>query len=212
MVETIEQKKPSFTKIPSSLIYEMYEGKPIYYKDYLDVLNNIKTFDQIVSCSILQSLLIELIKNTITQQLDNSYIGLSNGLGILFEKYSWRAADIAFFKKKQIVQLDEREQRQFAKFAPELVIEIDIKADSDSLDSILDDIHKKTQQLLDFGVYQVVWIFTKSKKITLAQKQQPWMTYDWDADLILMEDVQLNVAKFLIVTECCESKKAIEST
>ncbi|MEL6719731.1 MAG: Uma2 family endonuclease, partial [Bacteroidota bacterium] len=106
-------------------------------------------------------------------------------------------ADIAFFKKKQITQLDEREQRQFVKFAPELVIEIDIKADADSLDSILDDIHKKTQQLLDFGVYQVVWIFTKSKKITLAQNQLPWMTYDWDADLTLMENVQLNIANLL---------------
>lgn len=197
MVETIEQKNPAQKNIPSSLIYEMDDGKPIYYKDYLDVLNNIKTFDQIVSCSILQSLLIELIKNAITEQLDKSYIGLSNELGILFEKYSWRAADIAFFKKKQITQLDEREQRQFVKFAPELVIEIDIKADADSLDSILDDIHKKTQQLLDFGVYQVVWIFTKSKKITLAQNQLPWMTYDWDADLTLMENVQLNIANLL---------------
>lgn len=197
MIETIEQKKHSFEKVPSSLVYEMDEGKPIYYKNYLDVLNNIKTFDQIVSCSILQSLLIELIKNAITQQLDNSYIGLSNELGILFEKYSWRAADIAFFKKKQIKNLDETQQRQFAKFAPELVIEIDIKADSDSLDSILDDIHRKTQQLLDFGVHQVVWIFTKSRKITLAQNQQPWMTYDWDTDLILMEGVKLNVANLL---------------
>ncbi|MEL6720070.1 MAG: Uma2 family endonuclease, partial [Bacteroidota bacterium] len=81
MVETIEQKNPAQKNIPSSLIYEMDDGKPIYYKDYLDVLNNIKTFDQIVSCSILQSLLIELIKNAITEQLDKSYIGLSNELG-----------------------------------------------------------------------------------------------------------------------------------
>lgn len=197
MLETFAAKRQPIMDIPTRFIYEMDEGNPIYYKGYLDVLNETKNLDQIVSCRILQSLLIELIKNAIAQQLDDSYIGLSNELGILFEKNSWRAADIAFFKKQQIAQLSQKEQRQFAKFAPALVVEIDIKADPTSIDSVLNDIHKKTQQLLDFGVEQVVWIFTDSEKITLAQQGKPWLTYNWNTDILLIEDVSLNIANLL---------------
>jgi hypothetical protein len=52
---------PQVEKVPSTLIYEMDEGKPIYYRGYKDVLNKTKTLEQIMGTSILQSLLIELI-------------------------------------------------------------------------------------------------------------------------------------------------------
>lgn len=45
-------------KIPDSLIYEMVNGSPIYYKGYRDYLNGDKQIEELMGSSILQSLII----------------------------------------------------------------------------------------------------------------------------------------------------------
>ena len=36
-------------EIPKSLIYEEYDGKPMYYRGYKDVLNQLKTTEEIMA-------------------------------------------------------------------------------------------------------------------------------------------------------------------
>lgn len=44
--------------IPESLIYEIMDGKPLYYEGYKDVLANKKTSEEIMGVSGLQSFII----------------------------------------------------------------------------------------------------------------------------------------------------------
>ena len=42
-------------KIPDYLVYEVMDGKPIYYRGYQSVLNKTKTLEQIMGCSSIQA-------------------------------------------------------------------------------------------------------------------------------------------------------------
>ena len=50
----IANKKMDKENIPDSLIYEVMDRQPIYYKGYRDVLNKTKTREEIMACSGLQ--------------------------------------------------------------------------------------------------------------------------------------------------------------
>ncbi len=187
--------KPQVEKIPSALIYEMDEGQPIYYRGYKDVLNKTKTLEQIMGTSILQSLLIELIKDSIKLQLGKDYTVLSSELGIQFSKKSWRNTDIAVFLKKDLIAA--KNEDKYAAIPPELVIEVDTKADLEEMPDPMDYCHTKTDQLLDFGVKQVLWIFTKTKKFMLAVPGKRWETGNWSEEMVLLNGVKLNVKNLL---------------
>ena len=44
----------------------------------------------------------------------------------------------------------------------------------------------KTQKLLDFGVKQVIWVYTDYKKVTIANKGKTWLTMNWEDDFTLL--------------------------
>ncbi len=181
--------------VPESLIYEMDEGQPIYYRGYKDVLNKTKTLEQIMGTSILQSLLIELIKDSIKLQLGKDYTVLSSELGIQFSKKSWRNTDIAVFLKKDLIAA--KNEDKYAAIPPEIVIEVDTKADLEEMPDPLDYFYTKTDQLLLFGVKQVLWVFTKTEKFMLAVPGKRWETGNWSEEVVLLNGVKLNVKNLL---------------
>lgn len=187
--------KSKTEKVPSALIYEMDEGRPIYYRGYKEVLNKTKTLEQIMGTSIIQSLLIELIKDSIKLQLGKEYTLLSSELGIQFSKKSWRNTDIAVFLKKDLIAA--KNEDKYAAIPPEIVNEVDTKADLEEMPDPMDYFHTKTDQLLDFGVKQVLWVFTKTKKFMLAVPGKRWETGNWEEDFMLLGGVRLNVKGLL---------------
>ena len=57
-----QQKTPSTSrKIPKSLIYEQWGGKIYYRKGYKEIVKGLKTCDEIMGSSSLQSLLVGYI-------------------------------------------------------------------------------------------------------------------------------------------------------
>ena len=56
-ISTKATAKPK-RNIPNYLVYEIMDGKPIYYRGYQSVLNKTKTLEQIMGCSSLQAVLI----------------------------------------------------------------------------------------------------------------------------------------------------------
>ena len=68
---TIPRKKIPAKKIPSYLIYEIWDGKPIYYKGYEDVVNGIKTKEEIMGASALQSFIVSYVVSIILKQIDD---------------------------------------------------------------------------------------------------------------------------------------------
>jgi len=51
--------------------------------------------------------------------------------------------------------------------------------------------------MLEFGVKKVIWIFTDSQKILIAEPNQTWLTEDWDKDIELIDGLKVNIANYL---------------
>jgi Uma2 family endonuclease len=181
------KKKPS--KIPEYLIYEVVRGKPIYYKGYKDVLNKTKTFEEIIMDSTLQAWLKFRLSLLLGQFfLDNGYEATTGEQGLVISKEEKRGADIAVFKAENFVK-DEHYSRQ----TPELVFEIDVKADTENTTE-MDYVLEKVADYHRFGVRKVIWIFTKNRKVMVAEPNQPWLTLDWTAEVGVMKGLTLNLA------------------
>lgn len=191
----MDRRGTQVADLPKYLIYEMDDGHPIYYQGYQEVLEKTKTIDQIMGSSVLQALLIELIKDYLKPLFGSTYTILANEIGIQFSAGSWRNADIAVFNKQKLLQAGI--QDKYASIAPKLVIEIDTKAALQDLPHPEQYYHHKTDQLLDFGVEQVLWIFTSTEKFMLAEKGKRWETGNWEEDILLDGSINLNVKQLL---------------
>jgi len=188
--------KSTAQNIPEILIYEMDNGTPIYYRGYRDYLKGQSQLEQIMGSSYLQSLIISQIVGLLIQKLGKDFIILTNEVGLKLGKRSWLAADIAIYEKKQLK--DIKLEDKLLEVAPKYVIEIDTKAATEEIKDSIGYYHKKTDKLIKFGVQEVVWIFTGSKKIMLANKKsKKWEIGDWDDMDITIETTKFNVSDFI---------------
>jgi Uma2 family endonuclease len=172
----------------------MRHGSPIYYRDYDKVLSGEKKPEEVMGSSDLQALLVTLIVAYLHNQLDKKkFIVFSNEVGYRFARRSWYNLDIAVVDRTKIKKLTGR----FLEIPPEVVIEIDTKADLRKFENPQDYFHRKTQDLLDSGVKKVIWIFTKEKKVWLAEKGKRWFITDWSDTVDLLDKTKLNIQKLL---------------
>ncbi|MEO6037781.1 MAG: Uma2 family endonuclease [Saprospiraceae bacterium] len=174
------------------LIYEVVEGKPIYYKGYQKVLNGHKTIEEIMSDSSLQAWLKGRIYAILLQQLLNSDFDITVGeQGFILGKKHQRAADLAIFRTKNLVL-----NNHYSKLPPEVVVEIDISADlADSSD--MEYIFRKVADYFAFGVKKVFWVFTEQHQVMIALPDQPAQTVSWTTDILVLEGVTFNIATLL---------------
>ena len=155
-------------KIPEVLIYEMVDGIPIYYKGYREYLEGSKQIEEVMGSSYLQALLGTELVILLSRLLDMSkYRIMSNEIGLKFAKGSWRAADLVIYEKSKLkgIAIDNK----YLEVAPEIVIEIDTKANLEEIENPLGYYQEKTAQLLEFGVQKVIWIFTETNKVMIAK-------------------------------------------
>jgi Uma2 family endonuclease len=176
-------KKPQRISVPDYLIYEMMDGQPIYYKNYEKVLNKQATFEDIMGSSGLQSLILSIVEDFIKDTFKKKYRLLVSELGLHIQRGDNFSADIAAYDREKVTA-KMLAQPHYLHIPPTFIVEVDIKADV----SVLNDVYflGKTQNLLDWGVEEIIWIFTTSKKIIIASKSKPWMTYDWSSDLLFL--------------------------
>ncbi len=192
-----KQRTKKEKAIPESLIYEMVDGEPIYYRGYKDVINKKKTLEQIMGSSALQSLLVMLILDILKDKLDNNYLRLPAELGLKFAHKSWRNLDIAIYDKRTVEDKSVFLKNKYIEIVPEIVIEIDTKAEFTELLDFDTYFQKKTDQLLEAGVQRVIWIFTATKKHLVAVKDQKWEMDNWTADIAMMDGVEININQLL---------------
>jgi Uma2 family endonuclease len=180
--------------VPDYLIYEMDEGKPIYYRGYEDFLDGKKTIEDsdVMADSSLQAWLKGQIITLLNNILSDDFVTGVGEHGLSLAKKTWRAADISIFKVENFEFTDE-----YAKLPPDIVIEIDTKAHIDFTAGSSNYYYRKTQQLLDFGVQKVIWIFTDNEKIMIAEKGQDWITSDWNKTVEVLENITLNVQELI---------------
>ena len=183
--------------IPDILIYEMDEGTPIYYRGYKEVLNKTKTAEQIMGSSALQSLIITLSLKYLIANLKKNYLPLSSELGFKFKKNSWRSLDLAIFDLQKVADKKVFFKNKYIEIPPEIVLEVDTKANLEELPDPSSYFQKKTDQLLTHGVSKVIWIFTATKKVLVAEKGKPWIMDNWSASFLVMDGVSMNIEKLL---------------
>ncbi|MEO2068341.1 MAG: Uma2 family endonuclease [Desulfurobacteriaceae bacterium] len=157
----------------------MRNGKPIYYRDYDKVLRGEKTLEEVMGSSKLQWWIISVLLNFLYQKLDSKkYIVATNEAGFQWAPRTWRNLDIAIFDREKILKEDINER--YAKTSPEVVIEIDTKADLRKYGDFMNYAREKTQDLLDAGVKKVIWYTTFDKKVMVAEKGRRWFITDWN--------------------------------
>lgn len=183
-------------KIPAALIYEIMDGKPIYYKGYRDVINQKKQIEEVMGASTLQGVIIAYILKVLFRNLDDiKYQILTNEQGLHLKKNSNLSADIAIYEKQKLPV--SAADKHYASIPPKIQIEIDVEADTESFDSVDGYIYTKTQKLLDFGVEKVVWILSDNKKVLIATPNENWQVVDWHKDIDVIEGIGFCVGRYL---------------
>lgn len=84
---TKRNKRKPKPSVPKALVYEMWNGKPVYYRGCQDVIAGKKTAEAITGSSILQSRMLMRIATFLSNQfVGDKYEVLGNELGVLFKK------------------------------------------------------------------------------------------------------------------------------
>ncbi|MVM39416.1 Uma2 family endonuclease [Spirosoma sp. HMF3257] len=181
-------------QIPSYLIYETLNGRPLYRKGYKEVLAKRKTPGEIMGCSDLQAIIVSALHAYIYNHANRkAYWVVTNEPGLHIQLGDNLSNDIAVYEKEKVTI-----KGKFFDVAPKVVVEVDIKVDLEAFPAMEQDyIYEKTQAMLDFGTERVIWITTKSRKVFVAAKSETWITLNWDATVSVIDDVTLNVAAIL---------------
>jgi Uma2 family endonuclease len=180
--------------IPSALVYEVLNGRPLYYRGYKDVLAGTRKVEDIVGSSSLQAILVSLIHTFVMANRDKKkYLPVTNEAGVHLDLYDNLSCDVAIFEKGTFDVTTK-----YFDTAPKIVIEVDVKidlADFDGLD--FNYVAEKTQKLFDFGVEKVFWVLSKPRRVFVAVPNQDWIFTDWSNNVPVMDGCVLNVKNLL---------------
>ena len=186
------RNKFSRSEIPPYLIYEEYNGKPLYFLGFKDVLNGIKTFDEIIGESDIQAIIISCLLKKIYKTEVAEYTILSNETGFHLNHRTNLSSDISIYEKKFLQNILLR--GKYLEIPPLAVIEVDIQGDLKDFDITgMDYYSMKTKKLLDFGVKEIIWIFSKSKQIFVARAGQDGIITDWNKEINILENYKFSL-------------------
>ncbi|WP_428657905.1 Uma2 family endonuclease [Runella sp.] len=181
-------------KVPENLIYEIMDGKPVYYKGYREVILGEKSIVEIMGSSSLQALIVFYLSAFIGKFIDEEiYTVLINEAGLHIDHKNNLANDIAIFE--QSVLTPDKISKKYASVPPKIALEIDIDADVEAM-SETGYIYKKTQKMLDFGTQKIFWILTEAQVVMIATSERI-ETLHWNQDIELMEGYSFNIGAYL---------------
>ena len=179
-----------------SLIYEVMDGKPLYYRGYEDVLAGRKTPEEIMGSSSLQWVLASYFMQVMIRQLNGKkYWFASNEAGVHIDHRNNLAHDVAIYDKQ--VLTPDKINTKYADVPAIVAVEIDVKADISKV-ADFNYVNRKTQKLLDFGSEKVIWVFSSTQQVMVAEKNaDAWLTMDWHRDLLLHDGQTFNIGQYL---------------
>lgn len=197
------QRQREREKLLAQLIYETdASGKPIYYMGYRKVLNGTLPPEAIMGSSGLQSFLVNVILGFLyTHPLRKKFQFLASELGVQIDWKKWRSCDIAIYHRERLK--DYPFTNKYIGLPPDYVIEIDTKADLSKYKNQQAYFIEKTQQLHEFGVKKVIWIFTENIPVIWESNAGEAITIyqSWDVDLTVTEGVTFNLARLVEAEE-----------
>jgi hypothetical protein len=191
-----QPRRAPLKNVPEALIYEVWDGKPIYYKGYRDVVAGKKTAAEIMSCSDFQGVLVSLLNFHLGNLIDRkTYLLATNEIGLHLQLNDNLANDVVIYEKAKLGKL----KGKFFDIPPKVAIEVDIKADTtDFADGADGYVMRKAQKLLDFGVEKVVWIITGMQRVYVIDRNDPtWYVVDWGQDITVLDGCTINIKRLL---------------
>lgn len=194
IAETLSRPKIKMM-IPDYLVYEVIDGQKLYFKDYEAVLSGEKTSEDIMGASTIQSVVISYFLKLIFRHLDDTrYWFLTNETGLHINHKNNLSNDIAIYERT--VLKAQNINNKYADVPARLCVEVDIKADL-SKKKDFNYVQRKTQKLLNFGTERVIWIFTDTRQIMIADKNATAFIEDWDNEFPLLDGVLFNIGEYL---------------
>jgi Uma2 family endonuclease len=196
--KSIHEIMTEVAQIPKILIYEEFDGHPIYRKGYKDFLLGLKTIEEIsMGTSTLQYFIIGCLMRYLNRNLPETYFAGSGELGLHIAKSTNFSADIAIFREGQLKV--GFHSTKYEETPPNVVIEVDIKIDeSDYFQNEEEYFHKKTERLLEWGVEKVIWVFSSSRRILIADNLQKWSFTSWDIPFFIIDEYEVNVWELML--------------
>ncbi len=198
-LQSVKKPKPKFKKseIPPSLVYEILNGKKIYYRDYEAVMNGEKTLEEIMASSYLQSMILSLLQEYFIINFRDLRC-LSNELGLHISNKNNLGIDLAIYEKKSLKNLPLN--AKYLTIPPKIVIEVDTKGNLGDMDFIKY-VLEKSRTILSFGTEKVAWILTSSNLIIIGEIGENWRFHEWDTNIELVEGHLFNLASILKESE-----------
>lgn len=197
---TVAMKSPrratrtSSRKIPEALIYEIMDGKPIYYKGYREVLAGKKTTEEIMGASSLQALIVSYLTGFIWKYFDESrFFVLTGEPGVHIDHRDNLANDVALYD--QTVLTPDKISKKYTDVPPKVTIEVDVDADLTEMTET-GYIYRKTRKLLQFGVEKVIWVLTEAQAVLIATPERI-ETVEWSRDVELLDGHAFNIGAYL---------------
>ncbi|WP_221394508.1 Uma2 family endonuclease [Dyadobacter sp. NIV53] len=188
------QKIPA-KNIPSVLIHEIIDGKPLYRKGYREVLAKTKNIEDIMGSSSLQFFIIDYLLGILYPNIDRTkYIIATNEAGLHLDRRNNLAGDILIFDKK-VLTIDKI-NKHYSNVPPKISIEIDLDIELEGFTEH-SYIFLKTRKLLEFGAEKVIWFLSESRNIMIATPHGNWEIQDWDKDVEIFDGIIFNVGNYL---------------
>jgi Uma2 family endonuclease len=175
--------------IDKQLVYEEIDGRPIYYKNYHKVLLSQATFEDVMGSSESQFVVISAILKYLYRNMDDvSYWIATNEAGLHISSGNNLAADIAIFNRRTAPP--RVRNFKYQDLPPEVVIEVDIKADTAEFSAPVEYYRQKSRKLRDFGVGKVVWVNTEARSVMFNEDLAP---VSWDMPFEVLPGLTLTI-------------------
>jgi Uma2 family endonuclease len=191
-------KKQTRRAVPDFLIREVVEGVPFYYPGFRSVLNKTKKMEDVMADSVFQSTLKNEIGDFLKSRLNRKqYRVLSGETGLHIGPRNNLGLDIVVYDKS--ILTPDKVVERYADVPAELVVEIDVKVEVDEKEKDLfnDFVVPKTKRLLAFGTKKVVWYFSRTRTVLVAESSQKWTIQEWREPVELLPGVVLDIYRLM---------------
>lgn len=179
--------KEKYLKIPEKFVYEIIDGKTIYFKGYND--------EEIWGGTGLQSTITTYILEALYSFFRKlEYRIHSNHPSLQIDFNNILTCDILIYDKTVLTA--DKITTKYSNVPPKYAIEVDTNADL-SESNFIDYLTRKTEKLFEFGTEKVFWGITASQKVIVAQPNEDWYIRSWDKDIELFDGININIGKYL---------------
>lgn len=140
-------------------------------------------------------MIIEYLLSILFSVTDRSkYRIFSSEAGIHVDHKNNPGGDILVYNKKVLPA--SKISKHYADVPAELQIEVDIQAELEDMTET-GYLKRKTHILLEFGTKKIIWIFTATQQVMVAEKDKHWLWINWNKPVQLWNKNSFCIGDYL---------------